>query len=244
MSLFREVRIQHIPRAENRHADALATLGSKETSQKEGPIVLFKRTERPSHGVVLWEEACSDWRKPIMEQFREKFFNKTTREYLMLKGMLYRKSPEGLLMKCVTESEGGRKLDCLHQADVCMMCKDDKLHAEVNAIEEDWRRPLKEFLETRELPPNAREAEQLKRRAKRYFIKVGELFKESFTRDSLKCLGKIEAETIMAEVHGGVCGRHRGGGSLWSEILRMGYYWPNMKEDTMDYARRANHACI
>ncbi|KAJ1387270.1 hypothetical protein SESBI_40092 [Sesbania bispinosa] len=45
MNLFKEVEIQHIPRAENKHVGALSTLGSKETGLKEGPIVVFKKVE-------------------------------------------------------------------------------------------------------------------------------------------------------------------------------------------------------
>ncbi|KAJ1387521.1 Ribonuclease H-like superfamily [Sesbania bispinosa] len=174
MNLFKEVEIQHIPRAENKHANVLATLSSKETGLKEGPIIVFRRVERPSHDVVPLEEIPFDWRKPIMEQFREKIFNKAIRDYQVLKGKLYRKSPEGLLIKCVTASEESSKLNCLHQTmcgqggpslyrrmqrigvfwptmkvhcdgvqDICTMCRDDKLHVEVNVIEEDWRRPLR-----------------------------------------------------------------------------------------------------
>ncbi|KAJ1423039.1 hypothetical protein SESBI_12620 [Sesbania bispinosa] len=153
-------------------------------------------------------------------------------------GELYRKAPDGLLMKCVPEDEGVRKIENLHNT-ICgdsgpslyrrMQCERMflpmmKMHcdivqrtcrnccvlreeSEVNAVEEDWRTPLKKFFESGELPIEPREAEKLKKKEERYFYKEGELFKNSFT----------------------------------SDVLRLGYYCPSMKEDTMDFDRKCKY---
>ncbi|KAJ1419768.1 reverse transcriptase [Sesbania bispinosa] len=68
--------------------------------------------------MVPREDESQDWRRPILSQFKQKLFSKVNRDYHELRGELYRKSVDGLLMKCVTEAEGGKKLECLHQA-VC-----------------------------------------------------------------------------------------------------------------------------
>ncbi|KAL0419233.1 UNVERIFIED_CONTAM: hypothetical protein Sradi_1336800 [Sesamum radiatum] len=46
----------------------------------------------------------------------------------------------------------------------------------------------------------------------------------------------------MEEAHSGVCGAHQSGPKLHFRIKRMGYYWPIMVKDCMDYARRCQ-AC-
>ncbi|KAK4397400.1 hypothetical protein Sango_1576600 [Sesamum angolense] len=46
----------------------------------------------------------------------------------------------------------------------------------------------------------------------------------------------------MEEAHSGFCGAHQSGPKLHFRIKRMGYYWPTMVKDCMDYARRCQ-AC-
>ncbi|KAL0352208.1 UNVERIFIED_CONTAM: Transposon Ty3-G Gag-Pol polyprotein [Sesamum calycinum] len=50
---------------------------------------------------------------------------------------------------------------------------------------------------------------------------------------------KVQA---MEEAHFGVCGAHQSGPKLHFRIKRMGYYWPTMVKDCIDYARRCQ-AC-
>ncbi|KAL0405374.1 UNVERIFIED_CONTAM: hypothetical protein Slati_3851300 [Sesamum latifolium] len=46
----------------------------------------------------------------------------------------------------------------------------------------------------------------------------------------------------MEEAHSGVCGAHQSGPKLHFRIKRMGYYWPTMVKDCIDYAKRCQ-AC-
>ncbi|KAL0352399.1 UNVERIFIED_CONTAM: hypothetical protein Scaly_1628600 [Sesamum calycinum] len=46
----------------------------------------------------------------------------------------------------------------------------------------------------------------------------------------------------MEEAHSGVCDAHQSGPKLHFRIKRMGYYWPTMDKDCIDYARRCQ-AC-
>ncbi|KAJ1400915.1 Ribonuclease H-like superfamily [Sesbania bispinosa] len=273
MDLLEEVHMTRIPRAANKNADALATIGRKEGRKTSEGIVSFRKIGNPSLSIVPYVEEPSDWREPILSQFKQKIFGKTTKDYYELNWQLYRKSTYGLLMKCVTENEGGKKLECLHFAmcgqdgpslyrrmqrvgmfwpsmkmhceeiqRACPNCREGRESFQVNAIEGDWRHELKEYLSYGVAPESPLDAEKLKKKAERYFIEEGELFKEGLSGDTLRCLGKEEQQKIMAEVHGGVCGRHQGGRSLWAEILKNGYYWPTMREDTLEFARRCR-AC-
>ncbi|KAL0439243.1 UNVERIFIED_CONTAM: hypothetical protein Slati_2407300 [Sesamum latifolium] len=46
----------------------------------------------------------------------------------------------------------------------------------------------------------------------------------------------------MEETHSGVCDAHQSGPKLHFRIKRMGYYWPTMVKDCIDYAKRCQ-AC-
>ncbi|KAL0385981.1 UNVERIFIED_CONTAM: hypothetical protein Sradi_2992400 [Sesamum radiatum] len=46
----------------------------------------------------------------------------------------------------------------------------------------------------------------------------------------------------MEEAHSGICGAHQSGPKLHFRIKRMGYYWPTMVKDCIDYAKRCQ-AC-
>ncbi|KAJ1397466.1 Ribonuclease H-like superfamily [Sesbania bispinosa] len=129
------------------------------------------------------------------------------------------------------------KTHCEEVQRACPSCREWCEPMEVNIVEEDLRKVLKDFLNSGLTPSSPREVEKLKRKAERYFMQEGELFKESFS-GNVKCLGKEEQEIVIAETHRGLSGRHQGGRSLWAEILRNGYYWPTMKEYAIDFARR------
>ena len=56
----------------------------------------------------------------------------------------------------------------------------------------------------------------------------------------LRCVSKEKAKELMREVHEGFCGDHAGGQSLSKKILRQGYFWPTMNEDSMEFVRKCD----
>jgi len=48
-----------------------------------------------------------------------------------------------------------------------------------------------------------------------------------------------EAKQAMEEAHLGVCGAHQLGPKLHDCIKRMGYYWPTIVQDCIDYAKKS-----
>ena len=44
----------------------------------------------------------------------------------------------------------------------------------------------------------------------------------------------------MREIHEGICGNHARGQSLAFKALRQGYYWPIMKADYMEFAKKCD----
>ncbi|KAJ1375999.1 Ribonuclease H domain [Sesbania bispinosa] len=269
LKTFKEVEASHIPRVENKHVEALATIAAREKRDGGEQVVIFKKRKAPSLALKPLQEGSKDWRGPLLEKLRQRNSSKVAREYRELRGTLYKKSAEGLLMRCVAEEEVMMRADNLHYAicgeggpnlyrrmqqvgmfwtsmkahceavqSSCEQCKDAKEWMEINMVYEDWRKPIKEYLEAGVLPADPRDADKLKRRSQKYFCSNGEIFKRSFTGETLRCVEPRQQEAITTEVHKGVCGRHQGGRNLWVEILRLGYYWPKMKEDTLEFVRK------
>ena len=54
------------------------------------------------------------------------------------------------------------------------------------------------------------------------------------------CYPQVEFGGVTNNFHEGDCGNHTGGRALFSRILRTGYYWPTMKRDAVEYARKCD----
>ncbi|XP_019172511.1 PREDICTED: uncharacterized protein LOC109167896 [Ipomoea nil] len=107
---------------------------------------------------------------------------------------------------------------------------------------DDWRQPLIDYLTDGKLPEDPRKRVDIKRRTPRFIYYKETLYRRSFDGIFLRCLGEEEALQAMQEAHSGVCGAHQSGPKLHFHIKRMGYYWPAMVNDCIDYARRCQ-AC-
>ncbi|KAJ1400902.1 reverse transcriptase [Sesbania bispinosa] len=73
------------------------------------------------------------------------------------------------------------KMHCDAMQRMCKRCCTLREELEVNLVDEDWRAPLKKFLNEGELPMKLREAAKLKKKSERYFCKGDELFRNNFT---------------------------------------------------------------
>ncbi|GKV40302.1 hypothetical protein SLEP1_g47964 [Rubroshorea leprosula] len=82
------------------------------------------------------------------------------------------------------------------------------------------------------------EAMKLRRKASRYTLLDGVLYKRSFSLPLLRCLNPYEAEYALREVHEGVCGSHVSARTFAHKVLRQGYYWPNMYKDATHFVQR------
>ena len=92
------------------------------------------------------------------------------------------------------------------------------------------------------LPQRHSERYKLKRLATRYFLYNTVLFKKGYDGDPLRCLGPEEAKEMIKEVHSRECGEHQGKKKLYKCLLQMGYYWPTMKKDAVEFVKKC-HSC-
>ena len=107
-------------------------------------------------------------------------------------------------------------------------------------IEDTWMAPYLEYLTNGVLPANRNKARTLQRQAARYILVDGVLYRRGYSMPLLRCITPEKAKELMREVHEGFCGDHTGGQSLSKKILRQGYFWPTMNEDSMEFVRKCD----
>ena len=74
------------------------------------------------------------------------------------------------------------------------------------------------------LPNDPVEAKRQAKEASCYTIIGGQLYKRSLSQPLLKCLTLDQVNSVLEEVHEGLCGHHLGGKVLPLKVLRTGYY--------------------
>ena len=80
----------------------------------------------------------------------------------------------------------------------------------------------------------------MRRKAGRYIIVEGVMYRRGFSKPLLRCVTQDEAARVLSEVHDKFCGNHAAGQSLSKKILRQGYFWPTMIEDSRAYAKKCD----
>ncbi|GJU52633.1 reverse transcriptase domain-containing protein [Tanacetum coccineum] len=115
--------------------------------------------------------------------------------------------------------------------------------SEVLAVVEEegdsWMTPIHEYLTDETLPAKRKKARAIKRKSQRFAIINGILYKKSFLGPWLRCVGPLQANYVLREIHEGSCSMYAGTRSVVAKALRTGYYWPTMHKD----ARALIKAC-
>ncbi|KAG7543412.1 Retrotransposon gag domain [Arabidopsis thaliana x Arabidopsis arenosa] len=108
----------------------------------------------------------------------------------------------------------------------------------------DWRVPIKIFILNGELPSNKWQARKLRIISAKYCIIKESLYKRGVSDPYLLCIFGPEVEIVTSEVHEGLCGSHSSGRAMAFKIKRLGYFWPTMISDCIDYAKRCKKCQI
>ena len=104
-----------------------------------------------------------------------------------------------------------------------------------------WMDSISLFLEKDILPEEKFEAEKVRRKAPRFWLSEDrKLYKRSFFGPYLLCVHPEASESILEELHEGVCGSHTGGRSLSHRALTQGYWWPDMQKEAQEYVKKCN----
>ena len=93
-----------------------------------------------------------------------------------------------------------------------------------------WMDSIIWFLKEDILPEEKIEADKIRRKATSYWLlEDHKLYKRSFSRPYLLCIHPELTESLLEEMHEGICGSHTGGRSLAHRSIIQGYWWPNMQ---------------
>ncbi|GKB34966.1 reverse transcriptase domain-containing protein, partial [Tanacetum coccineum] len=108
-------------------------------------------------------------------------------------------------------------------------------------VEEDgpiWMTPIIEYLKEGTLPDDIKEANKLRIKARQYELLEGIIYRRSFLKPWLQCVGPLQADYVIREIHEGSCSMHAGPRSVVAKVMRLGYYWPTMHRDVRDMIRK------
>ncbi|GJX38480.1 reverse transcriptase domain-containing protein [Tanacetum coccineum] len=107
-----------------------------------------------------------------------------------------------------------------------------------------WMTTIMEYLKDGTLPGDRKEANKLRIKARQYELLDGILYKRSFLKSWLRCVGPLQADYVIREIHEGSCNIHAGPWSVVAKAMRLGYYWPTMHRDARDMIRTCNDCQI
>ena len=119
--------------------------------------------------------------------------------------------------------------------------KKDLLQVHQIKLGPSWMDPILLFLERSILPEEKSETEKVRRKAPRFWMsKDKRLYKRSFSRPYLFCVHLDTSESLLEELHEGVCGSHTGGRFLSHWAITQGYWWPDMQKEAKEYVRKCD----
>ncbi|GJY75038.1 reverse transcriptase domain-containing protein [Tanacetum coccineum] len=99
--------------------------------------------------------------------------------------------------------------------------------------------PIFEYLIEETLPVDLKKARAVRRKSQRFAVINRILYKKSFLGPCLRCVGPLQANYVLREIHEGSCSMHAGTRSVIAKALRISYYWSTMHKD----ARTLIRAC-
>nr|GEV91105.1 reverse transcriptase domain-containing protein [Tanacetum cinerariifolium] len=98
--------------------------------------------------------------------------------------------------------------------------------------------PIIEYLRDETLPDNRKEARKLRIKARQYELLEGILYRRSFLKPWLRCVGPLQVDYVIREIHEGSCSMHAGPRYMVAKAMRPGYYWPTMYRDAREMIRK------
>ncbi|GJX96090.1 reverse transcriptase domain-containing protein [Tanacetum coccineum] len=117
----------------------------------------------------------------------------------------------------------------------------------LDVVEEEgntWMTPICEYLAKEILLENKKKARAVHRKAARYAMINGTLYKKSFLGPWLRCVGPLQANYVLIEIHEGSCSMHSGPIYVVAKVIRTGYYMPTMHMDARNLIRECNDGQI
>ena len=100
----------------------------------------------------------------------------------------------------------------------------------IHQIRASWMDSIIQFLREDTLPKERIKADKVRRKATRFWLSENQkLYKRSFSGLYLLCIHPEMTESLLEELHEGICESHIGGRSLAHRAITQDYWWPNMQ---------------
>ncbi|GKA72141.1 reverse transcriptase domain-containing protein [Tanacetum coccineum] len=110
--------------------------------------------------------------------------------------------------------------------------------------EDNWMTPIIKCLKGGIRPTYKNKARALRTKISQYVIEEGVLFNKSYLSPMLRCVGPLQENYIIRELHEGACRMHAKARSVVEKIMRQGYYWPTMHRDTKEVVDKCDSCQI
>ncbi|XP_050289752.1 uncharacterized protein LOC126727897 [Quercus robur] len=104
-----------------------------------------------------------------------------------------------------------------------------------------WMDPIVLYLKHDTLPDDKVEADKIRRKTTQFWLSEdSKFYRRSFSGPYLLCVHPETTELILEELHEGICGSHTGGRSLSHRALTLGYWWPSMHKEALEYVKKCD----
>ncbi|GJZ58191.1 reverse transcriptase domain-containing protein [Tanacetum coccineum] len=123
---------------------------------------------------------------------------------------------------------------------------------EVNMVVEEkgptWMTSIRNYLKKGILLEDPVNARTLMEKIRNYTMEDGVLYGKSYLVPLMRCVGPLQANYVIKEMHMGSCGMHDGPRQVVAKTMNLGYYWPSMHRDARELIRTCDdcqaHASI
>ncbi|GJV76383.1 hypothetical protein Tco_1507967 [Tanacetum coccineum] len=95
-----------------------------------------------------------------------------------------------------------------------------------------WMTPIRNYLEEGKLPEDPVDARTLMGKIRNYTIEDGVLYRKSYLVPLMRCVGPLQANYVIRELHMGSCEMHDGPRQVVAKAMNLGYFWPSMHQET------------
>ncbi|KAM1699106.1 hypothetical protein ACFX13_030926 [Malus domestica] len=165
---FEAVTLEHVPRKENQMADALANLASSMTlgEDEAADVPICQRWVIPLATEMILDDTnvisvlpvdVEEWRQPLIDyleygklpndpRHRSEIHRRAPR-FLYYKETLYRRSFEGVLLRCLGEEEANQAMEEAHSGVCGAHQSGPKLHFQLKRMGYYWPSMVKDCLE-------------------------------------------------------------------------------------------------
>ncbi|XP_019240769.1 PREDICTED: uncharacterized protein LOC109220751 [Nicotiana attenuata] len=97
-----------------------------------------------------------------------------------------------------------------------------------------------DYLRQGKLPKDLKASRALRTKVAHYRLVDGQLYIRSYQGPLARCLGSLEVDYVMREVHEEICGNHSGADSLVLKLVRAGYYCPRPEHDAKKFIQKCD----